>query len=114
NLGSAINPLLEGGGLGNPIARRLPLGNLINRAFGCALVLPFLQPAVELLGKLDSNPVRLVADFHTLFNVALAAVFIVPLPAVAKALEWLLPEPPVSRDAAAPLYLDAAAVGTPS
>ncbi len=71
NLGSAINPLLEGGGLGNPIARRLPLGNLINRAFGCALVLPFLQPAVELLGKLDANPVRLVADFHTLFNVAL-------------------------------------------
>ena len=24
NLGSAINPLLEGGGLGNPVARRLP------------------------------------------------------------------------------------------
>ena len=80
---------------------------------GCAIVLPFLHPISEAMRALDSNPVRLVADFHTLFNVALAAVFIVPLPAVAKALEWLLPEPPVSRDAAAPLYLDAAAVGTP-
>ena len=37
NLGSAINPLVEGGGLRNPIARRLPLGNLINRAVGCGL-----------------------------------------------------------------------------
>jgi phosphate:Na+ symporter len=114
NLGSAINPLLEGGGLGNPIARRLPLGNLINRAFGCALVLPFLQPAVELLGKLDANPVRLVADFHTLFNVALAAIFIVPLPAFARLLQWLLPPPAAPSDPSDPIYLDAAAIGTPS
>lgn len=114
NLGSAINPLLEGGGLGNPIARRLPLGNLINRAFGCALVLPFLQPAVELLGKLDANPVRLVADFHTLFNVALAAIFIVPLPAFARLLQWLLPPPAASSDPSDPIYLDVAAIGTPS
>jgi phosphate:Na+ symporter len=114
NLGSAINPLLEGGGLGNPVARRLPLGNLINRAFGCALVLPFLQPAVELLGKLDANPVRLVADFHTLFNVALAAIFIVPLPAFARLLQWLLPPPAAPSDPSDPIYLDVAAIGTPS
>jgi phosphate:Na+ symporter len=99
NLGSAVNPLLEGGCLGNPIARRLPLGNLINRAFGCALVLPFLQPAVEFLSAFDTNPVRLIADFHTLFNLALAAIFIIPLPAFAKLLQWILPPP------AAPLIL---------
>jgi phosphate:Na+ symporter len=114
NVGSAINPLLEGGALRNAAARRLPLGNLINRLVGCAVVLPLLHPVSEAMRALDANPVRLVADFHTLFNVTLAAVFIVPLPAVAKLLEWLLPEPPVSRDAAAPLYLDAAAIGTPS
>jgi phosphate:Na+ symporter len=113
NLGSAINPLLESG-LGNPIARRLPLGNLINRAFGCALVLPFLQPMVDLLSRFDSHPVRLVADFHTLFNVALAAIFIVPLPAFAKLLQWLLPPPAAASDPAAPIYLDVAAIGTPS
>ncbi|MGC2812747.1 MAG: Na/Pi cotransporter family protein [Bradyrhizobium sp.] len=114
NLGSAINPLLEGGGLGNPIARRLPLGNLINRAFGCDLVLPFLQPAVEFLRGFDTNPVRLVADFHTLFNLALAAIFIIPLPAFAKLLQWLLPPPTAPSDPSAPIYLDAAAIGTPS
>jgi phosphate:Na+ symporter len=114
NLGSAVNPLLEGGGLGNPIARRLPLGNLINRAFGCALVLPFLQPAVEFLSAFDTNPVRLIADFHTLFNLSLAAIFIIPLPAFAKLLQWLLPPPAAPSDPSAPIYLDVAAIGTPS
>jgi phosphate:Na+ symporter len=113
NLGSAVNPLLEGS-LRNPVARRLPLGNLINRAVGCALVLPFLQSAVELLGAFDKNPVRLVVDFHTLFNLGLAAIFILPLPAFAKLLQWLLPAPVASSDSSAPIYLDPSAMGTPS
>jgi phosphate:Na+ symporter len=114
NLGSAINPLLEGGGLRNPIARRLPLGNLINRAVGCALMVPFLEPAVDFLSALDKNPIRLVADFHTLLNLCLAAIFILPLPTFAKLLQWLLPPPAAPSDPAAPIYLDASAIGTPS
>jgi phosphate:Na+ symporter len=81
---------------------------------GCALVLPFLEPIVKTLMGVDPNPVRLIADFHTLFNLALAAIFIVPLPIFAKLLEWLLPEPAASADPSAPIYLDMAAVGTPS
>jgi phosphate:Na+ symporter len=114
NLGSAINPLIEGGGLKNPITRRLPLGNLINRVVGCALVLPFLEPLVKTLTAIDPNSVRLIADFHSLFNLALAAIFIVPLPAFAKLLEWLLPKPAISPDPSTPVYLDATAIGTPS
>jgi phosphate:Na+ symporter len=114
NLGSAINPFVEGGGLKNPIARRLPLGNLINRALGCALVLPFLQPVTEFMGTFDTNPVRLIADFHTLFNLALAVIFIVPLPAFARLLQWLLPQPAVPIDPSTPIYLDVAAIGSPS
>lgn len=114
NLGSAINPLIEGGGLNNPIARRLPLGNLINRLVGCALVLPLLEPITVAMRTLDSNPVRMLADFHTLFNLALAVLFIGPLPALARLLEWLVPEPDDSTDPSAPIYLDAAAISTPS
>jgi len=114
NLGSAINPLIEGGGLKDPITRRLPLGNLINRVVGCALVLPFLEPVVKMLTGIDSNPVRLIADFHSLFNVALAGIFIIPLPAFAKLLKWLLPKPATNPDPSTPIYLDEAAIGTPS
>jgi phosphate:Na+ symporter len=114
NLGSAINPLIEGGGLRNAVARRLPLGNLINRVVGCALALPFLQPLADAMSGLDANPARLVANFHTLFNVALAVLFIVPLPAFARLLQWMLPEPPAGRDPSAPIYLDETALETPS
>ena len=113
NLGSAINPLVEGG-LSNPVARRLPLGNLLNRLVGCAIVVPLLQPVTAMMKEVDPNPVRLVADFHTLFNLALAAIFILPLPALARLLEWLLPTPHASADPSAPIYLDDAVIGTPS
>ena len=114
NLGTAINPLIEGGGMSNPLSRRLPLGNLINRLVGCALVLPFLRPIVGAFSAVDPNSVRMAADFHTFFNLALAALFIGPLPAFARLLEWLLPKPAASPDPSAPIYLDAAAIGTPS
>src|ERR1700744_3787470 len=39
NLGTAINPLLEGGAGADPAGRRLPIGNLLNRVLGCAVAL---------------------------------------------------------------------------
>src|SRR6267154_2717965 len=48
NLGSAINPVFEGARRDNPASYRLPLGNLINRIVGVALVAPFLRPIAEL------------------------------------------------------------------
>ena len=42
NIGSAINPVLEGPG-GDPVKLRLPLGNLATRLVGAAIALPFLD-----------------------------------------------------------------------
>jgi len=114
NLGSAINPLLEGSRADNPATRRLPLGNLLNRAIGCALVLPFLNPLARLIAQIEPNPSRMAADFHTAFNLALAIVFIGPLNAVAVLLRRLLPESPRPTDPSAPLYLDETALASPS
>jgi phosphate:Na+ symporter len=113
NLGSAINPLVEGGGLSNAAARRLPVGNLINRLVGCGLAVPFLQPIADLLARLDPNPVRQIADFHSLFNLALAALFIGPLPLFARLIEWLVPEQAKSPNPGTPIHLDPAAIETP-
>src|SRR5690242_18429478 len=55
NLGSAINPLVEGSRSDNPASRRLPLGNLLNRVVGCACVLPFLHPIVNALSAIEPN-----------------------------------------------------------
>jgi len=58
NLGSAINPLLEGS-RANLASRRLPVGNMLNRLLGVILILPFLQPIADILGRFDLNPARM-------------------------------------------------------
>jgi len=114
NLGSAINPLVEGSRSDNPASRRLPIGNLLNRLLGCLLVLPLLHPIAALLSEIEPNPSRMAADFHTAFNLALAVVFILPLNGLAALLTRLLPDHRKVDDPSAPLYLDAAALATPS
>ncbi|GAB2181855.1 Na/Pi cotransporter family protein [Denitratisoma sp. agr-D3] len=114
NLGSAMNPLLEGLASGNPAHRRLPMGNLLNRILGCVIFLPFLTPLAELIGRIDPQPVRVVADFHTLFNVVMAIVFLIPLTPIARFLVRALPERKDATDAAMPLYLDESVVELPS
>jgi phosphate:Na+ symporter len=114
NLGSAINPLIAAGNPANPASRRLPLGNMINRIVGCALVLPFLQPIADLLTRLDLSPTQMVAGFHTAFNVALALIFMAVLDGLARLLVRLLPEQKGRADPSNPLYLDESAISTPS
>jgi phosphate:Na+ symporter len=114
NLGSAINPILEGGSADNPASRRLPVGNLINRVIGVVVVLPFLQPIADAFTRLEPNPARMTADFHMAFNVVLAVVFIFLLDQLAWLLVRLLPDPVKSPDPWTPLYLDETAIDTPS
>jgi phosphate:Na+ symporter len=114
NLGSALNPLLEGSDAENPASRRLPLGNLLNRLVGCALFLPFLHPLADALAQFEPNPSRLAADFHTAFNLALALLFILPLGALAAFLERVLPERARPNDPSTPLYLSESALEAPA
>ncbi|MBP2299454.1 Na/Pi cotransporter family protein [Azospirillum picis] len=115
NLGSAVNPIIEGpgGDGGNPAARRLPVGNLVNRLIGCILVVPLLEPITAGLQMLSPDATRLAANFHLLFNVALAALFIGPLPWFARLLVRLFPERIAVSDPAAALYLDRSALRVP-
>jgi len=113
NLGSAINPLVEGGIRGDPASRRLPLGNLLNRLVGIVAVLPVLHPIARQMVALQPDAAKMTAEFHLLFNVALATVFIGPLDAVAWLLTRLLPDRKQSADPAAPRYLDPAALENP-
>src|SRR6185437_4957099 len=92
NLGSAINPVFEGAKRDNPASYRLPLGNLINRIVGIALVLPFLRPIAEHMQPLQPDLAKLTAWFHIAFNVGTAILFIGVLDALSRLLTWLLPD----------------------
>jgi phosphate:Na+ symporter len=113
NLGSALNPVFQGTG-GDPARLRVPVGNLVMRTAGCLIALPLLGPILSALSWLDPNPARLTANFHTLFNVALAIVFLPVLPWCARLLQRVLPDQAKPTDPAAPQYLDASALDTPS
>lgn len=114
NVGSAMNPLLEGAGTNNPAHRRLPIGNLINRIVACLIFFPFLSRLADSMGDIDHNPVRLIADFHTLFNVAATFLFIFLLGPFARLLKYVLPDQRDTVDASVPLYLDDSAIEAPS
>jgi phosphate:Na+ symporter len=114
NIGSALNPLIEAGQPGNPASRRLPIGNVLTRLVGCALVLPFLHQIADALQQFEPNSARLAADFHTTFNIVLALVFIGPLDLMARMLTRWLPDQPKAADPGTPVYLDSSAAGTPA
>ncbi len=113
NLGTAINPLIEGAGGNDPQARRVPLGNFLNRLIGCVLALVLLDRLGARLVALEPDPARAVADFHTIFNLALALVFLPLLGPYSRLLERLLPAKPKDADQSRPLYLDAGAHDVP-
>src|SRR5689334_14730658 len=92
NLGSAINPLLEGARRDNPASYRLPLGNLANRLVGILLVAPFLGSIAKWLPGSQPDLAKATAAFHIAFNVGTAMLFIGLLDPVAKLLKALLPK----------------------
>lgn len=114
NLGSAINPLIEGARRDNPASYRLPVGNLINRLVGIVLVLPFLRPITGLLHTWQPDLAKMTAEFHIAFNLATAILFIGLLDGMARLLKKLLPTRVQESDPSRPRYLDDSALETPS
>jgi len=114
NLGSAINPLIEGVARGDPASYRLPAGNLLNRLVGVLLFAPFLQPIATAFGAFQPDLAKATAQFHMAFNIALALVFIGLLDPLAWLLVKVFPARKSAADPAAPRYLDESALDTPS
>lgn len=113
NLGTAINPVVEGQAGSDLAAKRLPIGNLIVRLIGVAVALLALGPAARLLDYLDSTNVRAVANFHTAFNLLLAFCFMPFLGPYSRFLTRMLPAKIDESDPARPRYLDPAAKEMP-
>jgi phosphate:Na+ symporter len=111
NLGGTLPPLVEAG---SAQVRRLPLGNFLVRALGCAVALPFLPGIAGLLGHVTPIPARLVVNFHTAFNLVLAIVFLPLTDRLAGLLVRLYSDAPRPADPAKPLHLEEAALGSAS
>jgi len=95
-----------------PAGRRLAVGNLIMRAFGvlvAASILPWMQPYLMLGG----DAARMVANFHTVFNVALALAFLPLLAIIDRFTRYIMPDPAIADQPGTPRYLEASSLDTP-
>src|SRR5271169_4191176 len=110
NLGGTLPPLFEAG---SGVARRLPLGNLLVRGTG-VVVLPLLAMIAGLLAHIESAPGRLVANFHTAFNLVLAVLFLPFTDRLAALLIRFIPDPPRPADPGKPIHLEPAALDSAS
>ncbi len=114
NLGTAINPVLEGVAGTDPAAKQLPIGNLLNRLAGVVIALALLPEIARWSGTIEPNNARAVADFHTIFNLAIALLFFPLLRPYARLLQRWLPARPDPSDPGLPRYLDPAAHANPT
>lgn len=113
NVGGAIAPLT---GLANaaPAGRRVAIGNMLMRASAALPFLFLVRPCADLFAALESDPARMVVNFHTAFNVV-AALVLFPLAGLfARLTQRLLPDRPQAEDHSRPKYLDANVLDTPS
>jgi phosphate:Na+ symporter len=113
NLGTAVNPILEGVQGDDPANKRLPIGNFVLRLGAVLVALALLGPIGRAAVQVVSDPGRLVADFHLALNVILALLALPLLNPYATLLKRLLPRKIDEADPSRPLYLDPAACETP-
>ncbi len=112
NLGAGL-PALVLTATSHPAARRAVVANLLLRGLAAVALLGLLPRIAPVLAGLEADPGRRLLDFHTAFNLAVAATGLLLLGPLARLLERLLPAPAPRADPAAPRYLDPEALEVP-
>lgn len=107
NIGTALNPVLEGAGK-DPVGKRLPIGNLLNRVVGAIIILCFLPYITKWMVQYYPDMNRSVANFHTFFNIIVAVAFFPFLEPYSRLLKKMLPRQVEEQaaDPSKPIYLD--------
>ncbi len=98
----------------SPAARRIPLGNLLFRFCGVIVALPLIGLLAPGLAVLEADAARQIANFHTLFNLALAAVFLPFTSVMARLMERIFQDSEQPQGPARQKYLDPTAIATPT
>jgi phosphate:Na+ symporter len=113
NIGGALAPYMDQSAA-TAAARRVPLANLITRVVVGVALLPLLPFLAQWLSLLDPAPARMAVNFHTLFSIAAAIVFLPLTDPVAALCRRLLPSKAVAEDPGTPRHLDPNVLDTPA
>lgn len=113
NLGGAMAPLFATL-RDSPEAARAPLANLLMRFTGVVIMMPFLYPLHDLLIAWGGGGERMLVNFHMMFNVALAIVFLPFTGFMARLVTRLVPSHAPVDSPSRPRYLDMKELETPA
>ncbi len=114
NLGGAIITYAMTFKMGTE-AKRITTGNMIMRVFCIAIFLPLTAWIADHITLLGTDTTRTLINFHTLFNVTLAVLFLPFVNTIANLAERFVPKVSVQKDAkSTPLYLDESVIESPT
>lgn len=113
NLGGTIAPMVATI-KDSPVARRVPFGNFLIRSIGILIAIPLLSLIEPFIVMLDADPARQIVNFHTAFNIVLAAAFLPLTGLVARITEKAFPDKPDMGDPGRPKYLNEKGIDTPA
>ena len=113
NLGSGLLAVLTT--LGQPVlARQVPLGNLIFKVLGIALMAPLAGFWIQYVAPAFSDVATVVVLFHLTFNTMVGLIFIGLTGVVARMVSYWLPKPVSNNLNGRQRHLDPSALATPS
>ena len=113
NVGGALAPYMDQSAT-DIDARRVPLANLISRLVIGIAFMPFLAPVAHWLSLLEPSAARVAVNFHSVFSIVAAVVFLPLIEPVAALCRRLLPARPVADDPGKPRHLDPNVLDTPA
>ena len=112
NLGGVITPIMATLSQG-ALAHRVTFGNAAFKLAGVIVCLPLIALFPPLLAQIEASPVRQVVNFHMIFNLLVAVVFIFLVPKAAEILEHFFPPNEQPEGPEQLLLLDPTAIETP-
>jgi len=112
NIGGAIPPFIATLGA-NRTARQPALGNLLFRICGVVIALPFVSMIADGLSPFEISHARQIANFHMLFNIALAVLCFPLINQMVALTARMIPEDKKVIDEMQPRDLDRTAFETP-
>lgn len=113
NLGGTIPPIIAT--LKDyPEALRVPVGNLIIRLTGVAVLFFFIPMVVPYLQEFSEDEARQLVNFHTGFNILLALIFLPFTGVISNLCTYFIPDRVQVNDPGTARYLDKKDLTTPS
>lgn len=112
NIGAAMTPIIATL-KDSPLARRIPIGNMLMRILTSIAIFPFLYMFEDYFAGSGIEKDRIAVTFHMIFNILLALLFLPWVNSIAKLAEKIMPDSKQEDSPYEPQYLDEGAIHSP-